>query len=98
MILLPLVDWTESAVVFVARTFDMIWICAPLKIVKDTSVHPRVKITKSMQVYVFALFPESGIDYIIFMEQLKNNITRNEHDHKDHLCQGVYHKWGHLID
>jgi hypothetical protein len=30
-----------------------------------------------------------------FYGRMKNNITRNEHDHKDHLCQGIYHKWGH---
>jgi hypothetical protein len=47
VILLALVDWAEAAVVFVARTFCMIWVCAPVKIVKDTNVHPKAKIKRT---------------------------------------------------
>jgi hypothetical protein len=69
VILLPLVDRTESAVVFVARTFDMIWIGAPVKIVKDTSVNPRAKITRINAGLCFCIISRNGIDYLYFMNE-----------------------------
>lgn len=61
VILLPLVDRTD-----IARTFDMIWIYE-VKIAKDTSVHPRVKITRINVGLCLCIISRNGIDYIQFL-------------------------------
>jgi hypothetical protein len=47
----------------------MIWIGAPVKIVKDTSVNPRAKITRINGGLCFCIISRNGIDYLYFMNE-----------------------------